>query len=250
MEFLRFGNPNFQLFIWELNGPESLNEQVDRMVEAAQLLRAQGVVLDLEGSFNGKGDEAVELYTKMREKVRQFGQQDGGWPLTLGVTVIGFCPNATFLNATHPILGKSIIDLMLEDADFVMPQVYNKLDNFSDREFRGRINFWDRLGRGQRFSGEQRRQHSRSDICFGADVVPAESSEHTVPIVFLAGAHHCDADRGEAQCGGERPKTAEEFEHCTGFFRTETRSAIGWWRYGSVARGDLWAQIRDFPVSP
>ena len=206
-EYLRFGHPNFQTFVWTLNVPGDIDDQLDLMIRGARNVRAAGLIIDIEGAFRGHAAEARQLYSKAREKAAAFEASVGGWPLTVGITVIGFESEALqpFVNAD---------DLL--NADYIMPQIYNRKDNLSEASIRARIRVWETTGRGQH-------------------------------VISLAGAHHCEG-AGNA-CGGTRPKSEAEFEESAAPFRETPRRSIGWWTYGFVDMGNHWSTIRNFAVA-
>lgn len=210
-EFIRFGHPNFQFFIWSLNNASNISGQIDEMLAAAKSVQANGIVIDIEGqAFRSHAAAARELYRVGREKVNEYSSQPGNQPLSLGVTVIGFSPMANYLNMDD-----------LAAADFVMPQIYNREDNLSATEMDRRIDYW-----------------------------LTTFSEHT-KVVLVAGAHHCDIDpeHREQSCSSERAKNATEFDNTAAYFRGKARDAIGWWRYGSIESGNHWQRVRDFDLT-
>ena len=249
-EYLNFGHPNFQIFIWRLNETvarqtalresrlrqraahieagnnelaervvintvQTLEQQVDEMIQAAKNTKAKGIIIDIEGSFTGHRDDAIALYELARQKTQEFAQQAHGWPLSVGITMIGFQRLSAYLD-----------DGILRAADFIMPQIYNKQDRFTDEFIQRRINFWD--------SGF--------------------ADQTVIPII---GAHHCDTTETEAQCPNERSKNAQEFAFMTRHFSTPLRPSVGWWRYGSIEAGNAseqgehghWQQLADFPIA-
>jgi hypothetical protein len=210
-EYIRFGHPNFQFFIWQLNNANDIDAQLNGMLDAAKSVQANGIIIDIEGqAFRTHAAEARELYRSAREKVSQYSAQEGNQTLSLGVTVIGF-----------PNLPGYVSEDDLKAADFLLPQIYNREDNLSASNMAGRINYW-------------------------LDTF----SPHT-KVVLLAGAHHCDVDpeHREQSCSSERAKTASEFDSVAASFIDKARNAIGWWRYGNIESGDHWERVRDFNLN-
>ena len=125
----------------------------------------------------------------------------------------------------HQLVPYLDVDI-LREADFIMPQIYNKQDQFTDEFIQRRINFWD--------------------------------SEFTDQIVIpIIGAHHCDTTGEEAQCPNERSKNPQEFAFMTRHFSSPLRPSVGWWRYGSIEEGKAseqgehghWQRLADFPIA-
>jgi len=104
-------------------------------------------------------------------------------------------------------LAAYLDDGILRAADFIMPQIYNKQDRFTDEFIQRRINFWD-----------------------------SEFADQTV--IPIIGAHHCDTTETEAQCPNERSKNEQEFAFMTRHFSAPLRPSVGWWRYGSIEAGN------------
>lgn len=210
-EFIRFGHPDFQFFIWSLNSANDINNQIDEMLAAAKNVQANGIVIDIEGqAFRTHAAAARELYRIAREKVTEYSAQAGNQPISLGITVIGFDHLVNYLNQDD-----------LQAADFLMPQIYNREDNLSASAMNSRIDYW-------------------------LDTYSAHTK-----VVLVAGAHHCDIDpaQREQSCSSERAKNATEFDTTAAYFREKARAAIGWWRYGSIESGNHWERVRDFNLN-
>ena len=102
------------------------------MIRAVKNTGSQGFIIDIEGqAFRRHAAEARVLYQRAREKAAEFAQAPGGWPLSVGITVIGFPRMAPYLNEED-----------LRAADFIMPQIYNRADNLSSRNIQSRIDYW------------------------------------------------------------------------------------------------------------
>ncbi len=210
-EFIRFGHPTFQTYIWRLNQSDNIEQQIGEMIRAVKNTGSQGMIIDIEGQdFRNQAAQARELYSVARDKATEFSNSIEGWPISVGITVIGDSRIKAYLNEED-----------LREADFLMPQIYNRADALPARTIQTRINFW----------------------------VTAFSESKVIP---LAGAHHCDLRPIPANpynCENERPKNSTEFENAISQFRDFNLATIGWWRYGSVENGNHWQKIRDFEVS-
>lgn len=131
-EFIRFGHPTFQTFIWGLNSADEIDEQIDQMIRAVRNTGSQGFMIDIEGqAFRNHSDEARQLYARAREKAVEFESSPGGWQVSVGITIIGF-----------PRIVRYLSEDDLNSADFIMPQIYNRADNLSSTAIQSRINFW------------------------------------------------------------------------------------------------------------
>jgi hypothetical protein len=106
---LRRGSRDVGIFVWQYNTPEGIDGQVQRMVERARAVGADGIILDAEGDFRGHRNNAAQLMATARQRADTAN-------LTVGYTTIGLFAN----------------DLPADEfrsADFGMPQIYDRLDN-------------------------------------------------------------------------------------------------------------------------
>lgn len=165
-QYLRFGKPNFQTFIWMLNHADNIESQIDQMIRAVRNTRASGIIIDIEGqAFSRHRDEARELYRVAREKANEFSRSQQGWPITVGITVIGFPNTAPYVNEDD-----------LNSADFIMPQIYNRADKLSNNNLNRRLTHW-------------------TTAFTGKPVIPLAGAHHCAPITGEMG---CNSERAKS----------------------------------------------------